>query len=199
MLVRLIFAVVMAAELAALPPYSFSGRVVAIADGDTLTVLDADNRQHVIRLAGIDAPESSQAFGQRSKQNLSRLVFGKQVTLECETGQESFGREICKVTGPDGNDDCLQQVRDGMAWHYKQYQSEQTRADRGSYAAAEDAAREAHLGLWSDPHPMMPQDYRHGTQSRLCFDQGNHRVDCGAVYAGPVRGNRRSHIYQWPA
>ncbi|GEM_PF-924528 len=177
--------------------YSISGRVVGVTDGDTLTVLSPANQQYLVRLEGIDAPESSQAFGQRSKQNLSRLVFGKQVNLDCEN-KESYGRLICKVMLPDGEDVCLDQVRDGMAWHYKQYQSEEAPADRAAYAAAEDAARHAHLGLWSDAHPVMPQDYRHGTHSRLCFDSSDHRVDCGEPYQGPVRGNRRSLLYDRP-
>src|SRR5262245_43396311 len=58
-----------------------SGRVVAIADGDTLTVLDDEKTQHKIRLAGIDAPEKGQPFGQKAKENLSRLVFGQTVTI----------------------------------------------------------------------------------------------------------------------
>jgi endonuclease YncB( thermonuclease family) len=58
------------------------GRVVGVADGDTITVLDADRQQHKIRLQGIDAPEKAQPFGQRSKENLSRLVFNKEVRVE---------------------------------------------------------------------------------------------------------------------
>jgi len=46
-------------------------RVVALSDGDTITILDTAKVQHKIRLAGIDAPEKGQAFGERSKQNLS--------------------------------------------------------------------------------------------------------------------------------
>ena len=61
---------------------TITGRVVAVSDGDTLTVLDADRTQHKIRLSGIDAPEKAQAFGERSKQNLSRLVFGKEIEVQ---------------------------------------------------------------------------------------------------------------------
>lgn len=60
-----------------------AGRVVAISDGDTVTVLDSDNRQHKIRLAGIDAPESHQPFGQKSKTNLSALTYNREVVAEC--------------------------------------------------------------------------------------------------------------------
>ena len=61
---------------------TLTGRVVGVADGDTITVLDADRQQHKIRLGGIDAPEKAQPFGQRSKENLSRMVFGKDVRVE---------------------------------------------------------------------------------------------------------------------
>jgi len=60
-------------------------------DDDTLTVLDASNATHVIRLSGIDAPEKSQAFGQRSKQPLSELIFGKGVSLECGKKRATAG------------------------------------------------------------------------------------------------------------
>ena len=63
--------------IAAPAPQSFEGRVVAVADGDTLTVLDSNKLQHKIRVAGIDAPEKGQPFGDRSKQSLSRAVMGR--------------------------------------------------------------------------------------------------------------------------
>jgi len=75
---------------------TITGRVVGVADGDTITVLDADKVQHKIRLAGIDAPEKKQAFGQRSKQSLSDLAFGKDVIVET-TKRDKYRREIGKV------------------------------------------------------------------------------------------------------
>jgi hypothetical protein len=98
----------------------------------------------------------------------------------------------------DGRDVCLQQVRDGMAWHYKQFENEQAPADRKAYAKAEDEARAARTGLWADTHPTPPWDFRHGGTTHLCFDKANHRIACNQAYSGPVRGNVRSHIYQWP-
>lgn len=162
-------------------------------------MLGRANAQYTIRLAGIDAPEHNQAFGRRSKQNLSRLVFGQNVTLDCGK-EESFGRLVCKVMVPNRpggwRDACLEQVRDGMAWHYKQFQDEQNPSDRKLYADAEDAAREAHTGLWSDAHPIPPWDFRHGTTSPLLYDSGGHRI--ASWSAGPVVSNPRSHIYEWP-
>src|SRR5262249_43565024 len=131
------------------------------------------------------------AFGHRSKASLSQLAFDKQVTLNCEDKQ-SYGREICKVLLPNGEDACLDQVGAGFAWHYKRYQNEQSPADRKAYAAAEDAARRAHLGLWTDPRPMQPEDYRHGTATYTCFDKADHRIGCdegGVAVQDPAPAN----------
>ena len=96
-----------------------SGRVAKIADGDTLTVLDKSNRQHKIRLVGIDAPERGQPFGTVSRQNLADLVFGKTVAVEWHK-QDRYQRVLGKVL-LDGQDVNLKQIKAGLAWHYKQY------------------------------------------------------------------------------
>ena len=114
------------------------GRVVGVADGDTVTVLDALKSQHRIRLQGIDTPESRQAFGARSKQQLSDLVYDREVSIECGK-HDRYGRVLGKVL-VGGGDACLEQVRAGMAWHYKHYENEQSPADRRLYAEAEREA-----------------------------------------------------------
>ncbi|MBS0454104.1 MAG: thermonuclease family protein [Proteobacteria bacterium] len=134
------------------------GEVVGLADGDTVTVLDARKVQHRIRLAGIDAPEKKQAFGERSRQSLSDLVFGKRVTVEYAK-TDRYGRIVGKVLA-DGRDVGLVQVQRGLAWHYKAYERDQSLPDRVTYARAQDAARDAHVGLWRDRHPTAPWDYR---------------------------------------
>ena len=136
-----------------------TGRVVGVADGDTITVLDADMVQHKIRLAGIDAPEKKQAFGNRSKESLSDLVFDKTVNVETEK-RDRYGRQIGKVL-VDGQDVNLVQVERGMAWFYRQYQREQSPNDRKLYEAAEDAAKAGKRGLWRDSEPVPPWDFRH--------------------------------------
>jgi len=141
-----------------------TGRVVRIADGDTVTILDSDNTQHRIRLQGIDAPESQQAFGAQSKQNLSQLIFAKDVTVEYEK-LDRYGRIVGKIT-LDGTDIDLEQIKAGMAWHYKDYQDEQTPADRDLYARAEDEARSARRGLWVDANPIEPGEYRRDERER---------------------------------
>jgi endonuclease YncB( thermonuclease family) len=137
---------------------TLSGRVVRIADGDTITVLDAGNTQHRIRLQGIDAPESRQDFGAQAKKKLSGLIFGKDVEVIYEK-TDQYGRLVGKIL-LDGRDINLEQVRSGMAWHYKEYEREQSTEDRELYARAEDEARSARRGLWLDTNPLEPSEFR---------------------------------------
>jgi endonuclease YncB( thermonuclease family) len=92
---------------------TLTGKVVGVSDGDTITVLDAAKTQHKIRLAGIDAPEKAQPFGQKSKEHLSDSVFGKQVQVEY-TKTDKYGRTVGKVlvNGMDAN---LEQIKAGFA------------------------------------------------------------------------------------
>ncbi len=152
-----------AGALLALAAYStmaaeLTGRVVGIADGDTITVLAPGNTQEKIRLGGIDAPEKGMAFGNVSKQSLSDLAFGKTVVVEWHK-KDKYGRLVGKVM-VDGLDANLEQVNKGLAWHYKDYQGEQSPADRDAYATAENDARAARSGLWAEPDPMAPWAYR---------------------------------------
>jgi endonuclease YncB( thermonuclease family) len=141
-------------------PIIFEGRVVGVQDGDTITVLDSSNANHRIRLLGIDAPEKGQAFGTRSGQNLSQAVFNKIVTIEWSK-HDRYGRILGKVM-LGSQDVCLEQITAGMAWHYKYYQDEQSPEDRKLYADAEDTARSSGVGLWIDPNPIPPWDFRRG-------------------------------------
>ena len=137
---------------------TLQGKVVHVADGDTITVLDATNTQHKIRLQGIDAPEKAQAFGQKSKQSLHRLVHSKQVTIEFQK-KDKYGRTVGKVV-LNGLDVCLEQIKLGMAWHYKQYESEQPKEERETYAQSELAARSMAVGIWKDKNPTPPWEFR---------------------------------------
>jgi len=138
---------------------TFTGRVVAVTDGDTIKVLGPGNVQERIRLAGIDAPEKRQPFGQASKQHLSDQVFDREVVVDWDK-RDVYGRIVGKILVEDQDVD-LEQVRAGLAWHYKQYAREQTPTDRASYAEAENDARTAHRGLWSEPDPTPPWEWRH--------------------------------------
>ena len=134
------------------------GRVVGVSDGDSVTVMGSQKTQYKIRLAGIDAPERAQAYGQKAKESLSDLVFGKSVEVAWSK-QDRYGRIVGVVTlaGVDIN---LEQIKCGMAWHYKQYQHEQSPEDREAYAESESQARDKRMGLWRDPAPIEPSVFR---------------------------------------
>lgn len=152
------------ALIALVPSFAFAetsryqATVIGIADGDTIKVLDANKQQHKIRLQGVDAPEKSQAFGKASRLHLSQLVFSKTVTIEYEK-MDRYNRQVGKVlvNGIDAN---LAQVRNGMAWHYKKFEKEQSLEDRNEYSTAEQRARSSGLGLWVEDKPLPPWEYR---------------------------------------
>lgn len=129
-----------------------SYRVIGIADGDTITVLDDDERTVKCRLYGIDAPEKAQAYGAQSKASLSEMTFRRVAEIGF-TGRDRYGRSICKVT-VDGLDVNREQLVRGMAWMYRRY------AGDASYDAAEVAARAAGRGLWRDSRAVPPWDFR---------------------------------------
>jgi endonuclease YncB( thermonuclease family) len=137
---------------------SLTGRVVRVTDGDTIVVLDPTNTQHKIRLQGIDAPERGQAFGTKSKDHLASLIAGGAVTVDYSK-RDRYKRIVGKVL-LDGDDMNLEQVKSGMAWHYKKYQGEQSSDDRIAYSDAELEARRDKLGLWADQNPVPPWEYR---------------------------------------
>ena len=135
-----------------------SGKVVRVADGDTITVLDPGNKQHKIRLMGIDAPEKGQAFGNVSRESLASLVSGRNVVVEWHK-RDRYGRLVGQVFA-DSHDVGLFQIERGMAWHYKAYEREQRPDDAQAYAQAETAAKAARRGLWADPSPVPPWELR---------------------------------------
>lgn len=172
------------------------GRVVSIADGDTITVLDAQHEQHKIRLQGIDAPESRQSFGQLSKHNLSTLVAGRDVTVEYFKF-DRYGRAVGKVMVGDV-DVNLEQVRAGLAWVYTDYEDELTPTDRSLYHAAERQARSLHAGLWAEPTPLPPWVFRRETRGTRSDTKRRPTTATTSTAAGAVIGNRRSHIFHRP-
>lgn len=127
--------------------------VIGIADGDTMTALCNNHEQVKIRLAEIDAPEKAQPFGQRSKQSLAEMCFNKSADIHVQT-TDRYHRSVARVicNGVDVN---VEQVKRGMAWVYDQYVK-----DRMFYILQEEA-RQAHRGLWADPSPTPPWEWRH--------------------------------------
>jgi endonuclease YncB( thermonuclease family) len=174
MLTRLIALLVLSSALAvlghdALKPASYTfglehvaihGRITGIVDGDTVNVLILGKQQIRVRLAFVDAPEKGQAFGQRAKQAMSELVFGKDVKLRPHT-IDRYGRLVARVL-VDNQDAGFELLKQGLCWVYEQYMPEASPDIQASYQQAQAVAREQKFGLWSDPFPVPPWDWRKG-------------------------------------
>ncbi len=135
------------------------GKVVSVTVGDTITVLDDANVQHRIRLAGIDAPEKGQAFG-RYQNGRSPTSSSGAWLLSSGRKLDRYGRTVGTVS-INGQDAYVEQLRRGLAWHYKKYQNEQSPEERESYARAEEESRAAKRGLWAEQAPMPLWEWRH--------------------------------------
>ncbi|QDU80504.1 Thermonuclease precursor [Polystyrenella longa] len=136
------------------------GKVVGVTDGDTVRVLV--NRQTIkVRLEGIDAPESGQSFGTKSKQALSKMIFNERVIVK-KTGEDQYERTLGIIFLKNANINA-KMVEDGWAWHYKKYNSDQ------SLSEAEIEAKKEHRGLWEDDNPIPPWEFR--TRKRKAENQ----------------------------
>jgi len=157
---------------------TLQGKVVHIADGDTLTILTNVNQQVKIRLAGIDTPEKAQPFGNKAKQALAALSFQKQALIEVET-KDRYGRTVGTVI-VNGADVNAELVHQGMAWVYRKYTNDQ------KLYALEAEAKKAKRGLWASEHPIEPWLWRKGKRT----------VDHDpSIVKGTIIGNKNSHIY----
>jgi endonuclease YncB( thermonuclease family) len=136
---------------------TLQGRVVAVTDGDTLSLL-VGHQQYTVRLAGIDAPERRQAWGDRSKANLSRLSMNQTAVAECaQLGQR--GQKICKLT-VKSVDIGLEQIQGGMAWWYWELAKELRPEEQSGYQGAELMAKLRRQGLWRETNPVPPWEFR---------------------------------------
>jgi endonuclease YncB( thermonuclease family) len=156
---------------------TYTGQVVGIADGDTFTLLDASKTQKKIRLAEIDTPEKAQPYGQRSRQILSGLIFRKEVRV-VQTDIDRYGRIIARVY-QDNKDINAEMVRQGAAWVYRQYASDQ------SLYELEKQAQAAARGLWSLPKAQQipPWEWRRAgvkAEKPLPETPPKAAYDCGA-------------------
>ena len=128
-------------------------RLVSILDGDTIEVLNGHHTER-IRLSGIDCPEKGQAFGKRAKQAASELVHGKEVTLQTH-GKDKYGRTIADVLLLDGTNVNHTLVEDGLCWWCRKYAPGDMVLEQ-----LEAEARQAKRGLWVDPNPVPPWEWR---------------------------------------
>ena len=140
-------------------------------------MLKADKTQVKIRLAGIDAPETGQDYGSRAKQAASELAFGKDVTIR-PTDTDRYGRTVAEVILPDGKSLNRELVGQGLAWWYSKYAPGDRELER-----LESEAKANKSGLWAQPNPVAPWDWRHGK---------------GFPVMAEVIGNWKSHVYHAP-
>jgi endonuclease YncB( thermonuclease family) len=156
LMTRLVPLVVLLAFLTPAPAAAVSeyqGEVVRILDGDTLEVLHNQHPER-IRLSGIDCPEKGQAYGNNAKHAASDLAFGKEVTLQTH-GLDKYGRTIADVLLPDGTNVNHTLVKNGWCWWYRKYAPRDTVLE-----GLEKDAREGREGLWADPQPVPPWEWR---------------------------------------
>ncbi|MES2266629.1 MAG: thermonuclease family protein [Bacteroidota bacterium] len=128
-------------------------KVVGVKDGDTVVLLSPDNQSVTVRLAEIDAPEKSQAFGQAAKQFTSDICFGKKVKL-IGNQKDRYGRTVAQIELENGVNVNHEIVKQGFAWQYRAYSKSM------ELAMLEQQARQNHLGLWQDANPTPPWNFR---------------------------------------
>jgi endonuclease YncB( thermonuclease family) len=137
---------------------TFTGRCVAVADGDTLSVM-RDGREQRVRLWGVDSPEKRQDYGSRAKQFVSDIAFGRALTVQ-ETGRDRYGRSLGWVLLSDGRSLNVELVRAGMAWWYRSYAPRAPVLER-----MEAEARRGRAGLWGMRSPEPPWEFRRERRS----------------------------------
>ena len=131
-------------------------KIIGVKDGDTVEGLYYQFPIN-IRLEHIDAPEKRQPFGTKSKEKLSDLCFGKNVTIKSNGrngNYDSRGRLISEIILEDGTNVNKEMVKSGLAWYYKKYSSNL------EYARLEELAMKNKVGLWSDPNAVSPWSFR---------------------------------------
>ncbi len=167
----------------------FSGKVIGVTDGDTIKVL-VNKESVTVRLEGIDAPESGQSYGKKSKEALAEMVASKTVTVK-KTGTDKYKRTLGIVIVGDA-DANAKMVEDGWAWHFKKYNDEER------LAKLEDAARKAKRGLWADEKPLAPWEYRarQKTPEVAPGDSKDQKMSYWLNTSSGVRHNQRCEHFQ---
>ncbi len=151
------------APLAREAPPSIEGTALDVQDGDSFLLRAEDGRRIRVRVSGIDAPERAQPWADVSRRHLGDMLRGHRIRLE-PVKQDVFDRTVARVIVIDGDpperDAGLAQVEAGLAWHFSRYRADQSADDARRYARAERDAQARGLGLWRDPSPEPPWDFR---------------------------------------
>lgn len=145
-------ALLFVAQLASAQPTVIRGKVVKVVDGDSIHVR-ANGVNYKLRLAEIDCPERGQPYGNAAKRFVLNAVGGEQVIVEIKT-KDRYGRHVSAVTTPNSRSLGRELVRNGLAWWYRRYSSD------SSLGELERQARNKRIGLWQEPNPMAPWEWR---------------------------------------
>lgn len=169
---------------------NLTGKVISVADGDTITILTKSKQEVKIRLYGIDTPESRQAFGQKAKQFTSSLVYGKQVDVKAYD-TDKYGRtvDVVLVNGQNVNEEI---IRAGYAWQYRKYCLE---SFCPGWLKFEESARASKIGLWYDKNPTPPWEWRKTSKGSNSPENSS---PLPSISSGAYHGNIRSHVLHAP-
>lgn len=132
---------------------TLTGKVIGVKDGDTVVVIDASNNQTTLRLAEVDCPEKSQPFGTKAKQFTSDQIYRKEIKYVV-TDTDRYGRSIAMIYYDDNKYLSAEIIKNGMGWHYKRYSTSKELAN------FENSARLHKIGLWVEPNPIEPSEWR---------------------------------------
>lgn len=135
-----------------------------VHDGDTLTCVPEKRDSFVVRFAGIDAPETGQAYWRVARDRLKQLAVPG--TMASCYKQDQYGRQVCRLFSPNGGDLADAMLGEGLAWHASHFAHEQTPEERARYAGLEAKAQQAKRGLWANSNPMPPGECRRAKQER---------------------------------
>lgn len=135
-----------------------TGRVIDVSDGDTVKFLDEQQRTLTLRLAGVDAPEIRQEFGQKARSVLVEVCLDKPAKAEVRT-IDRYGRTVARVSCT-GVDVAFKLLHEGLAWHFTRYARSQPSDEATADRIAQDDAKAGGRGLWGQPDPIAPWDWR---------------------------------------
>lgn len=192
----IVFTVILLCSFWATVAFAFTGKVVGVTDGDTLSVLH-QGKAEKIRLIGIDAPEAHQGYGRVAKQFVSELAFGKIVTVEVK-GRDKYGRTLADVVLPNEQSLNRALVQAGLAWWYFKYSNDVT------LGHLEVEAKAGKRGLWQDGQAIPPWAFRKinrersNRQAQAIKGSAVDRVPATTDGTLPILGNRRSQKYHRP-
>lgn len=135
------------------------GRIIKVSDGDTVTLLDNNNKQIKIRLYGIDCPEKGQDYYQVAKNYVSTAIYNKEVKVEI-INTDRYKRSVGIIWPTENRNLNIELLNQGLAWHYKQFDKSK------QYAEAENIARNQKLNIWKHKNSQAPWEFRKNKKNK---------------------------------